>query len=181
MKVLPSQFTANNFSGAVATPTCSSSCCCCCCCLTTLSAGSVIAANGVIKQAKKNRVSAVRRRSAINIVTLALPVVVIAFLVFVANVPVLPAITVFVAFLALWGLYTWVFKLVKAKDASLKGVKYAVIMSLALVAEFIGGGALILTGSVLLYFMLAGVISWWLIVVTLRNKKIKWPKIPGYQ
>lgn len=53
MRAVRTQFDAGEFSGTVATPTCSS-CCCCCCCVTTIVTASVVGV-GVTSTASQRR------------------------------------------------------------------------------------------------------------------------------
>ncbi|MDO4716816.1 MAG: hypothetical protein Q4B08_04545 [Propionibacteriaceae bacterium] len=64
MKAIRTQFDTGTFSGAVATPTCSS-CCCCCCCAATMSSASVIGAVGSFRAAKRAGLSPAQRVLAI--------------------------------------------------------------------------------------------------------------------
>lgn len=54
MRAVRTQFDAGEFSGTVATPTCSS-CCCCCCCVTTFVTASVVGASATAKASRHHR------------------------------------------------------------------------------------------------------------------------------
>lgn len=79
MKALTTQFDTGSFSGAVATPTCSS-CCCCCCCVATVTGGAIAVAKTVAVQGKQKRVPESERRLAIGLAVAALPLGVLAMI-----------------------------------------------------------------------------------------------------
>ncbi len=59
MKALRTQFDESGFSGAVATPTCSSSCCCCCC--LAAAASTAVVGNAMIKNSQSKQPAKKRR------------------------------------------------------------------------------------------------------------------------
>ncbi len=145
MKALSTQFDTGSFSGAVATPTCSS-CCCCCCCVATVVGGSIIVAKTIHEEGKRHRVPIKTRRLAVSVAATALTasVAIMLWLLEGASslfVPIIVGIGV-VGLLLLYATHS-----VEMKNAIRWTLAATVLLAICFAAELYGGVLLLLSGE----------------------------------
>ena len=145
MKAIRTQFDQKGFSGAVATPTCSS-CCCCCCCIASYVGVSTLAVNEVNKASLKEP-SVRKARVALYILAFILPVAFIILEVMTSAVlgPVLNVIfageggqiasTIILAGLPLFVAYYVLFKIIKHQRPVVMSLLFGALLLLASAAE----------------------------------------------
>lgn len=185
MKALPTQFGDRSFSGAVATPTCSS-CCCCCCCLASTVVGSIAVTQIAREKAQKRRLpqAEVRRISLLAAATL--PVVILLTLV--AAITIYPALeralpyTVNPIFLLLGGgvailaaILAAVFRSGSNKSEVGLGIGVAILLTGAFIFEIFAGMYIIFgtdgAGGVLYLVLVAVAIFLAAGIVAKRNRR----------
>ena len=157
MKPLPTQFSASGFSGAVATPTCSS-CCCCCCCVATVTAGSTALAQEVYTEAKKRRIPQEARVTYVTLAALLVPAGIMGAVVAGQEGDLLFASVVGWGVIAagLWALL----RSVGAKDAGIKSLLASMAVVVAVGVElFVGVWLLMNAAPFYLLFAVVAIIA----------------------
>ncbi|MDO4716815.1 MAG: hypothetical protein Q4B08_04540 [Propionibacteriaceae bacterium] len=164
MKAIRTQFDTGTFSGAVATPTCSS-CCCCCCCAATVSSASILGAVGSARAAKRAGLSPAQRVLAIIAAAVIpwLPVVagVVMFIWFPSvetEEVLIPLATMsIVSYACYLGLFFWL----RLSSPGSRALAVAVGLGGIFAAEFMAGLWLILAadGEVWVYLLVAALVT----------------------
>lgn len=149
---------------AVATPTCSS-CCCCCCCLAAVANASMLAAERVNEEGRRNEVP--HRELYVALAALFFPLSVVLGVVAYQVSDGLNGLVVGVvaSIVILWAAYRGV----RTADLATKLSGLYVLFVVTLVVEFVAGGFLVLTGAGALYLVLALTAVTFVIVAMVRR------------
>lgn len=152
MKALSTQFDTSGFSGAVATPTCSS-CCCCCCCVATVVGGSIVTAKKIADEGERNQVPKSTLKRAVILAAVALPLATGAMIVGLFNflgmmLPGGDIYTVLMIGMVVAGILLWMAaRTAGVKKAGTWAIMMTIVWSVCFGVEVFGGVILLLQGG----------------------------------